>query len=110
MTIDDFEWVENGFDDYTLTHKRVNFKVARVVHFGGWWVHVSGESTTSEPIVKHIEDLEAAKAVAMLYANKHMEKYDEYMRTRRPPDRRKTQEFRPEAVPKGVFKVDRVRR
>ena len=105
MTIDDFEWGEHGFDIHYLTHKWVDFNVARIATFNGWNVHVWNEEPIGQPVVEHVADLEAAKAIAVLYANKHMEKYDEHIRTKRPPYRKRTQEFRPDAFPKGVFKV-----
>jgi hypothetical protein len=105
-SIDDFEWGEHGFDVHYLIHKRVDLKVASVGNFNGWYVKVWGErEPNAEPLIANVDDLEAAKAIAVLYANKHMEKYDEYIKTRRPPYRKRTSEFRPESFPKGVFKV-----
>ena len=106
-SIDDFEWGEEGFDVHYLIHKRVDLKVAAVRNFSGWYVTVWGElnSRGDSALVTNVEDLEAAKAIAVLYANKHMEKYDEFIRTQRPRYRKRTPEFRPESFPKGVFKV-----
>jgi hypothetical protein len=105
-SIDDFEWVELSFDVHYLIHKRFDLKAAYVRNFYGWRVNVWGEPGLNEkPLIENVEYLEAAKAVAVLYANKHMEKYDGYIRTQRPLYRKRTSEFRPETFPEGVFKV-----
>ena len=109
MTIDDFEWVERGFDNYLLMLKGYEFPVAHINNFNGWKVQVWRESTRNGPLVVNALDLDAAKAVALIYANKHMEKYDAHFKTRKPPFSKRAPEYRPEAVPKGVFKMDRVR-
>jgi hypothetical protein len=106
-SIDDFEWGEEGFDVHYLIHKRFDFKVASVRNFNGWYVTVWKERSPrgDSALVTNVEDLEAAKAIAVLYASKHMEKYDEYIRTKSPPYPKRTSVFRPGSFPKGVFKV-----
>lgn len=109
MTLDDFEWVERGFDNYLLMLKGYEFPVAHINNFNGWKVQVWKESTRDGPLVENALDLDAAKAVALIYANKHMEKYDAQFRTRKPPFSKRAPAYRPEAVSRGVFKVDKLR-
>lgn len=109
LTLDDFEWEERGFDVYVLIHKVKDFPIAQITNFNGWKLQVWKESTRDGPLIENGLDLDAAKMVATLYASKHMEKYSEHFnRDMRNfyPKRKRASEFRPEAVPKGVFKVD----
>jgi hypothetical protein len=102
MTIDDFEWVEQLFDEHFLIHKHVNLKIARVYNFQGWWVTVWKDPL---PIAKNIDNFNAAKVIAALHANKHMEEYSEHVRTQRPAVRPRPFSAGPSKIPKGVFKV-----
>jgi len=105
MTIDDFEWVEQGFDEYTLMHKTHELTLAAIRHFGGWklWVLLPVKGTTQ--IAETIDNLEAAKAIAMIHVSQNMGDYPDATRYRT-----RTARHRPSAFPKGVFKVGRVRR
>ena len=103
MTIDDFEWVEHGFDTWYFQHKVRDFTVARLQSFNGWNVIVSGVYTTSDPLV--VDSFDAAKALATLTVANNMERI---------PD---ATNFRPRAlragpktIPAGVFQMDKLRR
>lgn len=101
MTLDDFEWVEDGFDYHILIHKTHELTVAVIKHFSGWYVHVLKPQMGTEVIAEHIDSLEAAKTITMIHVNQYMERYPNVnnYRTRTPKPR-------PQAFPKGVFKVD----
>jgi phage anti-repressor protein len=107
MTIDDFEWVEDGFDRYILVHKQVQMDIAIITNFNGWNIHVWKETRKGSPIAEATLDLDAAKAIAMLYANQHIEEYRRVFHEF--SKRKRASEYRPEAVPKGVFRVDKLR-
>jgi len=111
MTLDDFEWVERGFDNYLLMLKGYEFPVVHINNFNGWKVQVWKESTRDGPLMENALDLDAAKAVAMIYANKHMQEYEDAYKSLayRGTLRKRAPEYRPEAVPAGVFKVDKLR-
>jgi hypothetical protein len=111
MTLDDFEWVERGFDNYLLVHKKFEWSVAQVNNFNGWTVQVWKESKRDGPLMENALDLDAAKAVAMIYANKHMQEYEDAYKSLayRGTLRKRAPEYQPEAVPTGVFKVDKPR-
>ena len=105
MTIDDFEWEQRGFDEYVLVHKEREMPIVGIKNFNGWYIHVLKPPKGVEQIAEHIDNLEAAKVVAMIYVSQNMEGYPNAntYRTRTPKPR-------PETFPKGVFKMGRVRR
>jgi len=105
MTIDDFEWVEDGFDVHLLVHKEREMTIAAIKNFNGWYIHVLKPPSGTAQIAAHIDNLEAAKVIAAIHVNQYMEGYPDVRnyRTRAIP-------AGPETVPAGVFKVDRVRR
>ena len=100
MTIDDFEWVEQGFDSYLLIHKTRQMVVAAIRNFNGWYIYAMKLTRGVEKIAEHIDNLEAAKVIAMIHVNQNMEGYPD-------ADNYRTRALRagPKAVPKGVFKV-----
>jgi hypothetical protein len=101
MTIDDFEWVEDGFDVHILVHKTRDMTIAVVKNFRGWYIQVLKPPRGVEQIAEHIDNLEAAKVIAMIYVNQNMEGYPNVKnyRTRAIP-------AGPQKIPKGAFKVD----
>jgi hypothetical protein len=103
MTIDDFEWVEEGFDVHVLIHKTREMTVAVVKHFNGWNVIVLKVYSRNNPLV--VESFDAAKAIATITAINNMENFPDAntYRTRAIP-------AGPKKIPRGVFKVDGVRR
>ena len=105
MTIDDFEWVEDGFDNHILIHKTRELTIAAVKHFNGWYISVLKAPKGAEQIADAIDNLEAAKVIAVMHVNQYMERYPDVKnyRTRAIP-------AGPKAIPEGVFKLDRVRR
>ena len=105
MTIDDFEWVTRGFDEHILIHKKRELTIAAITHFNGWYIHVLKPPKGAEQIADAIDNLEAAKAIAVMHVNQYMEGYPNAntYRTRAIP-------AGPQAFPEGVFKLDRVRR
>ncbi|MFM7008059.1 MAG: hypothetical protein ACKO0Z_01795 [Betaproteobacteria bacterium] len=108
LTIDDFEWVQDGFDVYVLTHKVKDFPVGRITNFNGWVVNVWKANRRDSPLVANALDLDAAKMVGTLHAAQHMEEYSAHF-NKHPnayPKRKRDAEFRPETFPRGVFKVD----
>jgi hypothetical protein len=104
MTLDDFEWVEEGFDEYNLTHKVHELTIASVRHFGGWKVWVLLVPPGTAQVGDTIDNFEAAKTIAMIHVNQYMEGYPNVNTYRK-----RTPEYRPEAVSKGVFRVDKLR-
>lgn len=98
MTIDDFEWVEEGFDTWFLIHKQRDMTIARLQAFNGWNVVVLGVYTTQKPLV--VGSFDAAKAVATITATNNMENYQDATNYR-------TRAVRaaPKTIPRGVFKV-----
>lgn len=100
MTIDDFEWLEKVFDQHILIHKRHDMIVASINHFSGWHVRVL-EGTQYPKLAEHIDDLEAAKVIAMIHVNQQMEGYPNANRYRT-----RAVLAGPQKVPSGVFKVD----
>lgn len=103
LTLDDFEWAEDGFDRYVLQHKTIEISIAAVSHFNGWRVNVWKENRFGEPVVADALDLDAAKAIALLYANQHMEEYTNVIR--RNSYSRRAPKPVPGKIPKGVFKL-----
>jgi hypothetical protein len=104
MTIDDFEWVEDGFDVHVLIHKTREMTIAVVKHFNGWYIHVLKPPRGTEQIAEQVDNLEAAKTIAMIHVNQYMEGYPNANNYRK-----RAPEYRPQAVPKGVFRVDKLR-
>lgn len=102
LSLDDFEWVEEGFDNHLLVHKKRAMTIAAVRHFNGWYVQVLGAPPPgSQQIAEHIDNLEAAKTIAMIHVNQNMEGYPN-ANTYRP----RAIPAGPKAFPKGVFKLD----
>lgn len=101
MTIDDFEWVEEGFDVHVLIHKTREMTLAVVKHFNGWYIQVNTPTKGAEQIAEQVDNLEAAKTIAMIHVNQNMEGYPNAntYRTRAIP-------AGPKKIPRGVFKVD----
>jgi hypothetical protein len=101
MTPDDFEWVEESFDNHILVHKTREMTIAAIKNFNGWYIHALAVPSGVEKIAEHIDNLEAAKVIATIHVNQNMENYPNVntYRTRAIP-------AGPEAFPKGVFRVD----
>jgi hypothetical protein len=99
MTIDDFEWVEEGFDTWFLVHKRRDMTIARLHSYNGWNVLVLGVYSRVDPLV--VESFDAAKAIATVVAITNMENFPNANNYR-------TRALRagPRKIPKGVFKMD----
>jgi hypothetical protein len=98
MTIDDFEWVEEGFDTWFLIHKKREMTLARLQSYKGWNVLVLGVYTAKDALV--VESFDAAKTIATLAATNNMENYPDATNYR-------TRALRagPQKIPKGVFKL-----
>jgi hypothetical protein len=101
LTIDDFEWVEEGFDSYILIHKTREMTLAVIKNFNGWYIHALKIPTGVVKVAEHIDNFEAAKVIATIHVNQNMENYPNVntYRTRAIP-------AGPQKIPKGVFKVD----
>jgi hypothetical protein len=99
MTIDDFEWIEAGFDTWHLVHKRRDMTIARLQAFNGWNVLVLGVYSLKNPLV--VESFDAAKTIATITASNNMENFPDANNYR-------TRALRagPQKIPAGVFKVD----
>jgi hypothetical protein len=99
VTIDDFEWVEEGFDTWLLVHKTREMTIAKLASFNGWNVIVLGVHSRKDPLV--VESFDAAKAIATITAINNMENFPDAKtyRTRAIP-------AGPKKIPRGVFKVD----
>ncbi len=99
MTIDDFEWVEEGFDTWFLVHKQREMTIARLQAFNGWNVIVLKVHSFDNPLV--VESFDAAKTIATITAINNMENF---------PDAnnysKRIARHRPQKIPRGVFKVD----
>jgi hypothetical protein len=104
MTLDDFEWVEEGFDNHLLVHKTHDMTIAAIKNFNGWYIHALKAPRGVEQIAEHIDNLEAAKVIATIYVNQNMKGYPDVLsyRARTPNPKFKK-------VPAGVFKVDKLR-
>ena len=104
MTIDDFEWVEDDFDVHILVHKTREMTLAVIKNFNGWYIHARQPPRGTEEIAEHVDNLEAAKAIAMIHVNQYMERYPNAnnYRTRAVP-------AGPKKIPRGVFEVDKLR-
>jgi hypothetical protein len=104
MTIDDFEWVERGFDDFVLIHKTHELSVASLTYFNGWRVVVLTPKKGIEQTAEFIDNFETAKVIAAIHVNRNMEGYPDGTNYRKRAAKR-----RPEEIPEGVFKMARVR-
>jgi hypothetical protein len=101
MTIDDFEWVEESFDNHILVHKTREMTIAAIKNFNGWYIHALAVPSGVEKIAEHIDNLEAAKVIATIHVNQNMGRYPNANNYR-------TRAVRaaPKKIPKGVFRVD----
>jgi len=104
VTIDDFEWVEEGFDVHILVHKTREMPLAVIKHFNGWYIHVLKPPRGTEQIAEQVDNLEAAKTIAMIHVNQYMGDYPNVNTYR-------TRAVRsaPKEIPAGVFKMDKLR-
>jgi hypothetical protein len=99
MTIDDFEWVEyGGFDKWYLMHKTRNLAIAKVYPYNGWHVLIDGQGPGDDLVV---ESFDAAKTIATMLASQRIERLPDVTRYGK-----RTPNFKPQTVPKGVFGVD----
>ncbi len=69
--IEEYEWVEEGFDQWYLKHKQRDYAIARVCHWGGWSVQLAEE----DPLPTKVDSFEAAKTIAMINAISKFESY-----------------------------------
>ncbi len=104
MTLDDFEWVEESFDNHLLVHKTREMTIAAIKNFNGWYIHALAVPSGVEKIAEHIDNLEAAKVIATIHVNQNMGRYPNAYTYRT-----RTSNLKPKKVPEGVFKMDRVR-
>jgi hypothetical protein len=105
LSLDDFEWVEEGFDTWRLMHKVYSVTIAVVLNFNGWHVKVLNDPSMREPL--HVDSLDAAKAMAQIIATQYMEKYSEQYFGDTPRSMRKrVKTDGPPTFRRGVFKVD----
>jgi hypothetical protein len=102
LSLDDFEWVEAGFDNWSLMHKTRNFTIALINNFNGWHVQVLFDASQKAPL--HVDSLDAAKALAQMTAAPNMEQYHEYMRSR--AYSRRIKKDGPPSFRSRVFQVD----
>jgi hypothetical protein len=102
LSLDDFEWVEGGFDCWDFMHKTHNFTIAVIRNFNGWHVQVLFDASRETPL--HVDSLDAAKALAQMTAAPNMEKYHEYMRSR--AYSRRIKKYGPPSVRSRVFQVE----
>ena len=80
--IEEYEWVEEGFDQWYLKHKQRDYAIARVIHFNGWTVQLADEA----PLPMNVDSLEAAKTIAMINATTDFERFkNAYYYPRRTP-------------------------
>ena len=99
--IEEYEWVEDGFDNWILKHKQRDVAIARTWHFNGWRVQLADEN----PLQLIVDSFEAAKTIAMINATQNFERFrNAYLFPRRIP------KPTPEEIRKRVSKMDRVRR
>lgn len=70
--IEEYEWVEENFDDWRLKHKKRDVAIARVAHWGGWTVQIQGE----DPLPMKVDSLDAAKTIAMINATANFESFN----------------------------------
>ena len=104
LSLDDFEWVEEGFDSWHLMHRTYSVTIASVVNFNGWHVKVLNDPSMKDPL--HIDSLDAAKALAQIIATPYMEQYSERYFGNIPRSlRKRIKEDGPPPLRRGVFKV-----
>lgn len=70
--IEEYEWVEETFDNWYLKHKKRDVAIARVVHFNGWTVQIQGE----DPLPMRVDSFDAAKTIAMINATSNFERFN----------------------------------
>jgi hypothetical protein len=105
LSLDDFEWVEEGFDTWYLIHKTYSVTIAAVRNFNGWHVKVLNDPSMREPL--HVDSLDAAKAMAQIIATQYMEKYSEQYFGDTPRSMcKRVKTDGPPTFRRGVFKVD----
>jgi hypothetical protein len=75
MTLDDFEWVEDGFDVHLLVHKEREMTIAAIKNFKGWYIQVLKSPRSTEEIAEHVDNLETAKVIAAINVNQYMGDY-----------------------------------
>ena len=98
--IEEYEWVEVGFDDWRLTHKQREVAIARVAHWGGWTVQIQGE----DPLPMKVDSLDAAKTIAMINATANFERFNNaYLYPRR------TEKITSESIRKRVLQMGGIR-
>jgi hypothetical protein len=102
MTLDDFEWFEWNFDEWTFVHKTHQLTAAKVYSYNGWHVVVAG-MTPDEGIVVDLFD--AAKAIATLMVAQQIERFPDVTRYGK-----RTPSIKPEEFPEGIFGMDRMLR
>ena len=104
LSLDDFEWIEEGFDSWHLMHKVYSVTIASVVNFNGWHVKVLHDPCQHEPL--HVDSLDAAKVMAQIIATPYMEQYSERYFGNTPRSlRKRIKNDGPPSVRSRVFKV-----
>lgn len=104
LSLDDFEWVEEGFDSWHLTHQSYSVTIAAVHNFNGWLVKVLDDPSMKDPL--HVDTLDAAKALAQIIATQYMEKYSEQYFGPNPRSlRKRVKTDGPPSIRSRVFKV-----
>lgn len=104
LSLDDFEWVEEGFDTWHLTHKDYAVPIAAIRNFNGWLLQVLFDASHKTPI--EVDSFDAAKSVAAIIANQYMEKYSEHFFGNTPRSlRKRIKRDGPPPFRSGVFKV-----
>ena len=99
--IEEYEWLEQTFDNWVLHHKQREVAIARTWHFNGWHVQLADQ----HPLPMVVDSLEAAKTIAMINATTDFESFkNAYLFPRRAPKPTS------ESIYKRVSKMDRVRR
>jgi hypothetical protein len=98
MTIDDFEWREVTFDSYVFGHKTRELEVAEVRNFNGWYVRIYSAAKRTLVLAENIPELEAAKAIAVMYISLNFEEYPDAKNYRK-----RAIKAGPKAFPKRVL-------
>jgi hypothetical protein len=102
LSLDDFEWVEKGFDRWFLMRKKKDYWIAEIQNFNGWRLYVRHE-TSKDADRPHLDTLDAAQALACILAAQHLERYQHELQNYRIPDR--VERDGPPGFRTGVFKV-----
>ena len=98
--IEEYEWVEESFDNWYLKHKQRDVRIARVAHWGGWTVQIQGE----DPLPMKVDSLEAAKTIAMINATANFESFNNaYLYPRR------VEKITSEAIRERILQMDGIR-